>query len=327
VNTALVLVHSKDIAYKIYDTLIKHGFKGVGEWTGRRHQLGRITVATMQSYVEIEQQHTDVFDVLIVDEAHHISTFSGQYAQILGNIKSPVRLGLTATLPYLPEAQFALESFIGPVIGEYTIAEGTEDGFLAKPEVTMFDAPHVPYWKLNDTSWLKPDQSYPSKYQLHYKNGIVLNEERNLDICEDIANAYQDAEIILVNIERIEHGYILVKLLKQYYPDVDPLFAQGKTEHREYIVDAMDKGEIKCVIATRIFNEGIDIPSLSCVINAAGGLSPIQVYQKIGRGTRTGKDGQKKSVKIIDYFDTSSEILKKHSNARLAIYKKNGWIQ
>ena len=48
----------------------------------------------------------------------------------------------------------------------------------------------------------------------------------------------------------------------------------------------LKSGKIQCVIATVSWVEGVDIPNLTCVINAGGGKSEIQTLQKIGRGLR-----------------------------------------
>lgn len=327
-NTILILIHSKDLVFELVSELIKYGFKGVGEWSGRQHKLGRITVATLKSYYQIHEQHTDVFDVVLVDEGHHVSTLKGQYVEILEASNAKVKGALTATLPYLPQAKMCLEAYIGPVIGEYTIAEGVEDGYLARPEVVMYDVPKKPYWEMKDVSWHKSkDGSVPSKYIRVYMNGIVLNETRNSYICEDLANSYRAGDTILIIVKRILHGHVLVKMIKEKYPDVDVVFASGTTKHRDMLLDALRKGEVRAVIATNIFTEGVDLPDLNLIINAVGELSELSVVQKAGRVLRPGKDGDKEIGRIIDYYDTSDPILERHSKKRLSLYRKHGWIK
>ncbi|MBU0959832.1 MAG: DEAD/DEAH box helicase family protein [Nanoarchaeota archaeon] len=47
-------------------------------------------------------------EIVIVDEAHHISKIDGAYAHALSHCFAPVRLGFTATLPTEEEAKFSL---------------------------------------------------------------------------------------------------------------------------------------------------------------------------------------------------------------------------
>jgi superfamily II DNA or RNA helicase len=55
---------------------------------------------------------------------------------------------------------------------------------------------------------------------------------------------------------------------------------------RVIIKNKLINKEVRCVIATTVWREGIDIPSLDCVINAAGGKSEIMTLQGVGRGLR-----------------------------------------
>ena len=78
------------------------------------------------------------------------------------------------------------------------------------------------------------------------------------------------------------------------------------TEVRAKITNELKAGKHPAIIATTIYDEGIDIPELKTLIIAAGGKSPIQGRQRIGRGLR--KAFGKNTVKIIDFMDTSKGI-------------------
>ncbi|MBU0959833.1 MAG: hypothetical protein KKB31_07840 [Nanoarchaeota archaeon] len=103
-------------------------------------------------------------------------------------------------------------------------------------------------------------------------------------------------------------------------------FIQGKTtsDERNLVKEALKSKKTSCVIATTIWCEGIDIPSLDCVINAAGGKSEIRTLQVIGRGLR--KTDTKDTVIIVDIFDPHSHHLIRHFGERLDLYFKNNWI-
>jgi len=68
--------------------------------SGSKDISGRIVVATMQSFSKIPIEETcDKFDIVIVDESHHVNSFSSTYAKILTSLLVPIRFGFTATLP------------------------------------------------------------------------------------------------------------------------------------------------------------------------------------------------------------------------------------
>ncbi len=79
------------------------------------------------------------------------------------------------------------------------------------------------------------------------------------------------------------------------------------------------RGDLDVLIASVIFNEGIDIPELRSVVIAAGGQSIIAALQRIGRGMRTahGKD----EFEVYDIYDSGNKWMEKHTKARLGAYR------
>jgi len=90
-------------------------------------------VATVQSLKNLlDEKFLQEVDIVVVDEAHHVSSFSlpfarkdqqGSYARVLSTVPAPIRLGFTATLPYIEQARMSLEGYIGPVISEVKAKE------------------------------------------------------------------------------------------------------------------------------------------------------------------------------------------------------------
>jgi len=84
----------------------------------------------------------------------------------------------------------------------------------------------------------------------------------------------------------------------------------------------LDK-EIYIVICTRVWKEGINIPTLDHVILASGMKDEKQVIQALGRGLRVTE--KKTRVKLTDFLDPY-RFLSEHSIARLHIYRRNKWM-
>ena len=122
----------------------------------------------------------------------------------------------------------------------------------------------------------------------------------------------------------IEHGRKLQMEFENYNLSIP--FVQGSMNSKNRIEtkQALEKKKIRMAIATVTWKEGVDIPSLTCVINAAGGKSEISVMQSIGRGLR--RKGNKTQVTIYDVFDQSHPFLIDHFGERLAIYMDNNWL-
>jgi len=270
-------------------------------------------IATIQSFAKIDpKEYTDFFDVVIVDEAHRVSSFDGLYHKVLSNLLAPVRLGFTATLPYKEEAKMALEGLIGPLITEQTINEAAEKKILAVPKIKIIK------------SKFKQSVKEERKYSEVYQKGIVENYSRNRQIRDIVSEHEEKGDSVLIFVNKIEHGKNLVKLFKQRKLNVPFIKGDMPNERREIIKKSLIKKTRKIVIATTAWKEGVDIPSLDVVFNAGGGKSEIGTLQSIGRGLR--RTDEKDSVVIYDFFDPSHNFLISHFGDRMVIYCENSWI-
>ncbi|MDR0676717.1 MAG: helicase, partial [Elusimicrobiota bacterium] len=79
-------------------------------------------------------------------------------------------------------------------------------------------------------------------------------------------------------------------------------------------------GKIKTLIASDIFREGINIPTIQMLILAAGGRGISLSLQRCGRCIRTTEN--KKEVDIFDFNDYGNRFLQKWSNTRKRLYIK-----
>jgi superfamily II DNA or RNA helicase len=273
---------------------------------------GGVIVSTIQSFVKQPQELLNSFDMVIVDEVHRFSKAKGQYFDVLSRMIAPYRYGLTATLNKNQEVALLTEGLIGPLIGEFTLKEGIEKGILAKPKLKFITIPLD--YKVRNLR----------RYQEVYEMGVVLNRARNRMIIKTAKDLAKDGKTSLILISKIEHGNSLVEMSELIGHQV--VFIQGKddSEIRENVRGALNRKEIKTVIATQIWKEGVDIKTLDAVINAAGGKSEIAVLQSLGRGLRTAEG--KESILLVDILDLSHHYLTSHLAERLAIYSQEEWL-
>jgi superfamily II DNA or RNA helicase len=314
VDQILWLCHTKDLLYQTYEEGLKFFGKNkvgvIGD--GRKEDCRYLTVATRQSFKNLADDLGTSYDILIVDEAHHVTSFKGEYADILQKIYAPIRIGLTATLPVDLEAKLALEAFIGPLVGEFSVNEGIKQGFMSKPIIKISKIP-----KLQRIRDLR-------KYADVYEKGIVRRLDRNKVIVDLIKEYTKQDMTCLIVVNQIEHGELLMSMCR--HCGLDTVFVHGSTESDDRMAAkvALNENHIRSVICTTVWKEGISIPELNVVINAAGGKSEIATLQSIGRGTRA--TSTKKEVIIHDFFDPSHPFLLDHFGERFCIYADNGWI-
>lgn len=253
-------------------------------------------------------------DVMIVDESHHLGNTKGSYSCILERCLAPIRIGLTATPVTKKKEQLICEGYLGPIIGQITIQDGMEAGLLAKPKVELVPIP-----------WNQTIADLKS-YKDIYKYGVILNKARNRLIVKKAAERVANGESVLIMIVDVIHdqGPILQQLGKDLY-DLDIEIVQGstETETREKIKTDLQSKRTMCVATTTVWREGINIPSLDCVIWGAGGKSDIATLQGLGRGLRTTAD--KKTFYLIDFLDPY-KYLSGHCIQRLNIYVEMGCL-
>jgi len=330
-SKAIMVVHTNSLFKQTIENFQTwFGKEAVGIIGDSTYQPSRVNVVMSKTAFSIcsrddsgkypNQNYTDFFDllvstdVLIIDEAHHAAQRDGSYACIFERCLAPIRVGLTATPNMKKKEELVCEGFLGPIIGQLTIQEGMEKGLLAMPKVKLIPIP------MNTTI------GEYTKYQDIYKYGIIMNKARNRLIVKEAANRIEMGESVLIMITDVVHeqGAMLREMGRDLY-GIDISLVQGSTESetREEIKKALQSKKTRCVVTTTVWREGINIPSLDCVIWAAGGKSDIATLQGLGRGLRTTDD--KKNFFIVDFLDPY-RYLAQHTIQRLRIYVENNCL-
>ncbi len=329
---SLVVTHSADILIQTAIELKKVGIAKVGLLgAGHTPKPGNhVVVATRQAIMksvtyEVEgrkykkqvvrpqwEELVRGLDLIIIDEVHLFGDMDGQYAGLLRHTLAPMRLGLTATGP--PEGEkvaMCLEGMVGPVIDRVTLQEGQDLGIVSKVKLELVPVKLV--------SAYKDIRSYPEMVQ----TCIVNNRSRNHAIMTKAKAFVQGGCTVLIFINLLDHGDRLVEVAGLVGLDV--VFVEGltKTEVRQKIKAKFSTGEVGCVISSKVWREGVNIPSLGAVIVAGGGKAELGTLQSVGRGLR--RTATKDEAVVVDFLDPY-KWLAEHTVQRLALYQKQGWL-
>jgi superfamily II DNA or RNA helicase len=166
-----------------------------------------------------------------------------------------------------------------------------------------------------------------AKWAEVYDLGVVHSRSRNEQIIAIAERHFRERKRVMVLIRKIEHGEILEAMLRERSIPVVFLSGRDSSETRESIKETYnDKVDtfVFVLIASTIFNEGVDMPEVNVIIVAAGGKSEVQTIQRVGRGLRP-KNFSNELI-LYDFVD-SGKFLGKHSRARIATYKKEGFLK
>lgn len=221
------------------------------------------------------------------------------------NINASYVYGMSAT-PYRGDNSSILisESILGKNIVDISASYLIDRGFLVQPIIKFEEVP-------------KYKGQLPKTYQQIYTAYIVENEARNNIIINAAKSLVEKGYKVLILFDKIAHGDILHNALKEKIP-CSLLSGKDSSEKRNIVKKEIEDGIIKCIIVSRIFEVGVDIPCINGLVLASPTKSKIKTNQKIGRVIR--KFEGKKHAAIYDLKD-SAKFFKTHSEERKKIYE------
>lgn len=317
VPRVLFLIHRAGLAEQTAERFTKHlpNSLGVTIVGGGKKSVPRepgIIVATVQTASNILNRpdfecFQEKCDILFIDELHVNKAWA--CSRIVNRNGALMRFSLSGTVNEKSKVKMLhYTGLTGPIIAEVRNKELVELGRSAKPIIRFVevDAEKIPK-KL--------------KYMKAYSLGIVSNEKRNeLVVAETVRYLKKDFKT-LVTVARISHGLKLKRLLENRI-DLRVEFLSGKdsVSYRKKIIKEFENGKIGVLIASPIFDTGVDIPSgVDSWVNAAGGKGWELVLQRLGRVLRKNpRQGNK--VRVTDFVDKHNWYLFRHSVRRMKYY-------
>jgi len=145
---------------------------------------------------------------------------------------------------------------------------------------------------------------------------IRANPARNARIAS-IANRGADSVLVLVS--TIEHGNALAAEI----PDSVMVHAKLGKKKRRAAIEDFRGGALRCMIATSLADEGLDVPRASVLVLAAGGRSAGKLEQRAGRVMRPHEG--KEFGTVHDFTDRGAGLAQNQFRARARTYKRLGY--
>jgi superfamily II DNA or RNA helicase len=243
----------------------------------------------------------------VIDECH--MSASATIQAIYKHSSADYIYGLSGTPWRDDNADLLVEGMLGEYIVDVSASYLIKRDFLAKPIIKFVNVPP-----------LGGEES--SSYQKLYKEYVTDNPVRNALIVKSTKALVNAGYQTLVLFNNIAHGKTLFELINKEL-NCAMLDGSDDSKTRERIKDDLANKRLDCVIASKIFDIGVDCPSLSGLVLAGGGKSSVKCLQRIGRVIR--KYPGKKQAAVVDFVD-NCKFLEKHSKIRYKIYKsENGF--
>lgn len=149
--------------------------------------------------------------------------------------------------------------------------------------------------------------------------GIIANRARNESAIGAARRHIGECDRVLVLVNQVEHG----KQVAAAIGEATLCNSKMGAKKRATAMEAFKSGACRCLVATSLADEGLDLPMANVLILISGGRSNAKTEQRTGRVLRTfaGKDG----ATIYDFEDFQHPLMRKHAMARQSLYAKLGY--
>lgn len=293
---ALFVVHREQIAkqtMKSYKRVFGSS-RTYGLLSGNSREFGSdFLFATMQMLSKediLSHYSPEDFDVIILDECHHVGAES--YQKIMRYFKPKFWLGMTAS----PDTnQYDIYSIFDHHIAyEIRLQQALEEDLLC------------PFHYFGITDLEINGEVFDDNAGV--KNFSNLISDARVDYVIEKANYYGfsgDRVKGLIFCSRKDEAKELSKKFNEHGLRSEVLTGEDAQERRESVIARLTNDEdgdnqLDYIFTVDIFNEGVDIPEINQVIMLRPTQSPVVFIQQLGRGLR--KYEGKEYVVILDFI-------------------------
>ena len=285
-----------------------------------------ITIGVVNSVIKRTNELEGFFDLLIVDECHRFGSIQNRKALF---DSAMYRLGLTATLERSDnEVEETLIPYFQDIIFKFDIKKALEEDVIAKYHyyslgIDLFPSELKEYRNQERERYEVKEEliqryDFPrkseefnkhlnsptrqfsqsssegilvSKYRKHSNEmkRIVSETENKISLVSKLDQAILSATRTLIFCETIETSRLIKERLLNKGISVTNFHSGLSNSKREDILEELGSGKLKCVVAVRALDEGIDVPDIDLGIIISGTKTKRQMIQRMGRILRRKK--------------------------------------
>ena len=298
---SLFIAHREELIMQAYDEIEPYYPMNVGIIKGSLFEVDKkIVIASVQTlHNRLDRLVTDLFDLVIVDEAHRY--MAKTYVKTVRYFTPKLLTGWTATPKRLDG--LSLSNLFQEIVYQYTIENGVKDGFLANLEAYQI-ATRSDISQVGKVAGDFNQKQLSEKIDNPERNRLIVDkyleyckhEEQAVAYCIDIDHCYHLKEVFL------EKGIITEVVVSD----------TERCPNRSEIIEHFRNGNIQVLINVEILTEGFDYSDIGCIIMARPTQSETLYIQVIGRGTRLKsqkfieRTGHDKCI-VLDFVDNTGK--------------------
>jgi len=315
-RSTLIMVPTLDLMHQWYAHLLA-AFPDaeIGLLGGGSRDRTPILISTYDSAAIHAESLGNQYGLLIFDECHHLpSDFNRVIAEYA---IAPYRLGLTATPERADGKHADLESLIGAEVYRRTAAE-LSGSTLAQHEAVQIKV------RLSLKERQRYDELIRLRNQFLQDSNIFLGSVQGWQrFVQASARSKAGRKAMLAHREARAIAFgtegklrVLADLLANHHPERTLVFTddnatvyriseaflvpaithQTGVKERHDILQRFKQGDYRTLVASRVLNEGVDVPDASVAIVLSGTGSAREYIQRLGRILRKGNDPNKRAL-------------------------------
>ncbi len=310
-----LLVQSKKRAEQFIDSSL------IGVIENGKVNVGQITFAVINTLYNLDlTKYRDVWEVIIVDECHHIAGSESQvtmFSKVLNNLCAKHKYGLSATLHRsdgLIKTTFAMIGGIAHVVPDDVV-----ENYVMTASICPVDT------GIDLASYIEENNGVIQYNKL--LNNLIVDMARNRLIVADLIKNKDQYCLILS--ERLEHLELLLALLPKELQQ-QAIFVCGRKNSkkdliaREEAYQAMRERKLHYIFASYdLSKEGLDIVTLNRLFLVSPKHDQTAIIQSLGRIERICSN--KVQPVVYDYVDRGRFAVNKYKK-RKTIYNKKKCI-
>lgn len=239
--------------------------------------------------LHLEDFRDDVFDYLIIDEAHHAAAET--YQKVLAYFKPKFTLGLTAT-PERTDDKSILDIFKNTA-HKLDIQTAVELGELVPIRCIRIHT-NIDLTKVRFNSMQYNIRDLESKIYVPERNKLIV----------DTWLQYVKGLRTVVFCAPVKHAEQIAALFNEVGVKAAAVSGGMKPSERREFQDRFVNRDITVLCACDLLNEGWDCPETEVLFMARPTMSKVLYTQQLGRGMRLF-DG-KESLMVFDFVDNAS---------------------
>ncbi len=321
-RSTLVVAPTIDLLHQWYSRLVNAFQTEIGVFYGGEKYILPLTVTTYHSAGDLIAEHGNEFKFIIFDEVHHLPAPSWGEAALMA--PAPARLGLTATYPDEQEqtnGRWRVDELIGPIVYSRRIEDlvGEQLAYyrtervrtnLTEVERAAYTADHALYLgyvrshrlkRSHGPGWLR-ELTRRSAFDAEARRALLARQRmlRLLASCQGKLQALEgllrehSGEQVLIFTENTAMAY---QIASKYF--IPAISYETKAAERKRILDGFQSKQYRAIVASRVLNEGVDVPEAKVAIVLGGAGGAREYIQRLGRVLRKVENRQAVLYEVI----------------------------